>query len=460
MHCARCFSRMAKLMGKRGALRPLATKRCRHCKKQRDKHRYGGRTSQCCVACAAVHDAAWYAARVAVTRCIHCEQGRNHNRYGGKATDCCITCAAVHDEAWHAAYVAATRCSHCERKRTAVKYGEKSTDCCRTCAEVHDLAWHAAYVAATRCSHCEKGRANNRYGGMSTDCCIACAAVHDSAWHAAYVAATRCSHCEHQRAARIYGGRMTDCCISCAEVHDAAWHAARVNATRCQHQGSRPCKNFGIGARQLCILHGGGLRCSRADAHHLEEVPPPAYYKADGGAFCWGCFAANFPERAKLKVKKEHYLVAELQRRLADVVEDAQLLEWDCRVPGGCSMKKPDLLIVWPRRYLHFEIDEHGHAGNECYEEDARLEIIAADVDRPGLVVRLNPDIPGYECFRPRQLNNGEFALEAVGRNFELLAQRVEAAARRLLPTAASGVQRVFVDSHPDRNDPVAERLW
>ena len=65
--------------------------------------------------------------------------------------------------------------------------------------------------------------------------------------------------------------------------------------------------------------------------------------------YCWGCFAANFPEKAKLKVKKENFLVAELQRRIADVTADAQVVEGDCRVPGGCSLKKPDLLIVWPK---------------------------------------------------------------------------------------------------------------
>ena len=188
-------------------------------------------------------------------------------------------------------------------------------------------------------------------------------------------------------------------------------------------------------------------------------MPPPAYYKEAGYAYCWGCFAALFPEKAKLKVKKEHFLAAELQRRLGDLTADAQVVEWDCPVPGGCSLKKPGLLIVWPKAYLHFEIDEHGHAGNECYEEGARLELIA-DVGLPGVVVRLNPDVPGYECFRPRQLNNGEFALEAVDRNFALLADRAVAAARSLLQTATSGVQRVFVDSHPDRGDLVAERLW
>lgn len=35
---------------------------------------------------------------------------------------------------------------------------------------------------------------------------------------------------------------------------------------------------------------------------------------------------------------------------------------------------------VFKDRYLHEEIDEHGHHEKSCVDEDARLEIIAADV--------------------------------------------------------------------------------
>ena len=38
-------------------------------------------------------------------------------------------------------------------------------------------------------------------------------------------------------------------------------------------------------------------------------------------------------------------------------------------------------LFAWEERYLQVEVDEEGHAGEECEEEDARLEIIAAVLD-------------------------------------------------------------------------------
>ena len=50
---------------------------------------------------------------------------------------------------------------------------------------------------------------------------------------------------------------------------------------------------------------------------------------------CWGCFTAQYPERAKLKVRKEHLILAELQRRLPWLGERAQQLIWECPVPAA-----------------------------------------------------------------------------------------------------------------------------
>lgn len=137
---------------------------------------------------------------------------------------------------------------------------------------------------------------------------------------------------------------------------------------------------------------------------------PLARYQADGTWFCWGCFAALYPDLAKLKVQKEHYVLAELQRRVENL-SSAHVVVWDCPVPGGCSLKQPANLFAWPERYLQVEVDERGHPEAECEDEDARLEIIAADLGRPGLVIRINPDQP--HCFQTVQLRNGERALRA-----------------------------------------------
>jgi hypothetical protein len=118
------------------------------------------------------------------------------------------------------------------------------------------------------------------------------------------------------------------------------------------------------------------------------------------------------PDKARLKVRREHYILAEINRRLPELAGKSHEFVWDCRVPGGCSLKRPDMLIVFDDRYVQIEVDEDGHADYACFDEDARLEIIAADVGLPGLVLRVNPDEP--PCFGKQRLRNGETAVQVV----------------------------------------------
>ena len=158
-----------------------------------------------------------------------------------------------------------------------------------------------------------------------------------------------------------------------------------------------------------CAKHGGSYRC-QSEACSVYEVPPAAYHRSGNLRVCWPCFASLEPSKAKLKVRSEHYIIDELIRRMPELLGKARQAVWDCPVPGGCSLKRPDLLYILEDRYLQVEIDERGHASYDCSDEDARLEIIAADVGLPGMVLRLNPDAP--PCFGPKRLCNGEQALQ------------------------------------------------
>ena len=118
------------------------------------------------------------------------------------------------------------------------------------------------------------------------------------------------------------------------------------------------------------------------------------------------------PDKARVKVRSEHYIVDEMIRRLPELLGKARQAVWDCRVPGGCSLKRPDLLYIFEDRYVQIEIDERGHSRYDCYDEDTRLEIIAADVGLPGIVLRLNPDT----CLGTKRLVNGEQAVQIKDR--------------------------------------------
>jgi hypothetical protein len=120
------------------------------------------------------------------------------------------------------------------------------------------------------------------------------------------------------------------------------------------------------------------------------------------------------PEKARLKVRTEHYIVDELNRRMPELMARARSATWDCAAPGGCSLKRADLLYILEDRYIQVEVDERGHASYPCYDEDTRLEIIAADVGLPGMVLRLNPDEAA--CFGPKRLSNGETVVQIRNR--------------------------------------------
>jgi len=165
------------------------------------------------------------------------------------------------------------------------------------------------------------------------------------------------------------------------------------------------------------------------------------------------------PDKARFKVRIEQFIIAELWRRLCVEFAAAQTIVWDCPVPGGCTLKSPDFLLKFLAFYLQLEIDEHGHDDRSCADEDTRLAIIAADVDLPGVIVRLNPDVKGFACFRTKQLSNGQKVFDAVEEHFTCLMDKAEQEIRKHLTNPPTELLRVFIDADPASGIQVS-RVW
>jgi len=114
----------------------------------------------------------------------------------------------------------------------------------------------------------------------------------------------------------------------------------------------------------------------------------------------------------RARVRKEHHILAEILRRVPALEATAYHWQWDCPVQGGCSLKRPDLLFILSNFYIQIEIDEDGHEGYSCFNEDARLELIAADIGKPGVVLRINPD--AAPMLKRCKLKGGEVAWGAT----------------------------------------------
>ena len=176
-----------------------------------------------------------------------------------------------------------------------------------------------------------------------------------------------------------------------------------------------------------------------ASAHVLDDVTPHAKY-ADG-TLCWGCFTAIHPDLAKSKVRKEHFVLAELQRRCIDIFAKCRRTTWDCPVEGGCSLKRPDLALDFDTHAVVVEVDEAQHDMASCWDEDTRLAVIAADFKKPLSVIRLLVDAP-VACFRRSRACNGEPTWEKIDEPFALLMSRAEAVLRKFAqwnPSADDG---------------------
>ncbi len=159
--------------------------------------------------------------------------------------------------------------------------------------------------------------------------------------------------------------------------------------------------------------------------HVMDVVTPYANYAKH--TLCWGCFTALHPELAKSKVRKEQFVLSELERRCIDVFERCGRATWDCAVEGGCSLKRPDLALDFGTHVVVIEVDEAQHDEASCWDEDTRLAVIAADFQKPVAVIRLRVDTP-VPCFRRKWLCNGEPTWAAIEGPFGLLMSQAEVA--------------------------------
>jgi hypothetical protein len=157
----------------------------------------------------------------------------------------------------------------------------------------------------------------------------------------------------------------------------------------------------------------------------LEEVRNPAtgeIYAQRHARMCYGCFGSLFPHLVTLKVRKEHLLLAEVQRLCPDL--ESFFVEWDCPVEGGCSMHRPDMLWELPTFWFVIEVDE---SGDQHEDDRERLRAIARSMGehRPGLVLRINPDSADRPFFSKRQSKGDGAYLYGETKHFHTCMEEV-----------------------------------
>jgi len=120
---------------------------------------------------------------------------------------------------------------------------------------------------------------------------------------------------------------------------------------------------------------------------------------------CQACFCNEYPdhEKSTLYKIKERYLRDELRLRFP--YKDINMI-FDKEVDGGCSKKRPDVLIDLLLYCIIIECDENQHKNYEC-ENKRTMQLFEDLGNRPLILIRFNPDsytennkkIEG--CFKP-----------------------------------------------------------
>lgn len=118
---------------------------------------------------------------------------------------------------------------------------------------------------------------------------------------------------------------------------------------------------------------------------HCETIGNKKYQ-----GYCFRCFLYLFPNSEIIRNHKTK------ERAVADYIREQfpdYTITLDKPVTGGCSKRRPDVLIDFGEYTLIIEIDENQHDTYDCTCENKRLMELFQDAgSRPLVMIRFNPD--------------------------------------------------------------------
>ncbi len=188
---------------------------------------------------------------------------------------------------------------------------------------------------------------------------------------------TRCidckggSICEHQKRRNV--------CKECEGGSICEHKKRKYECIECD--GNSVCEHYKI--KYKCVSCNPSLGCSECKSIYVYKSS--LYYP-----LCQACFCNKYPdnEKSTLYKIKERYLRDELRERFPD--KDIIMI-FDKTVNGGCSKRRPDVLIDLLLYSIIIECDENQHKNYEC--ENKRVMQLFEDLgNRPLIIIRFNPD--------------------------------------------------------------------
>lgn len=181
-------------------------------------------------------------------------------------------------------------------------------------------------------------------------------------------------------------GSKPECCSQCKEPGMVYMYG------RCYCGKNIASFGYASDGKKVCCLS-----CKDSGMVNLSKPPcstPMCGTMARTKGLCNRCYFFTHPDSPRTKC------IRTKEKAVADHVRERfPGLTWqlDRRVPDGCSLRRPDMLVDLGSHCVIVEVDEHRHEDYDPVCENRRLMEIFRDLgcNRPLVVIRFNPD--GYE---------------------------------------------------------------
>lgn len=286
-------------------------------------------------------------------KCIHDKQKRycrecggssicEHNREKFKCKECKGTCICEHNKI-------RSKCRECGGASICEHNRERSK--CRDCGGGSICEHNRARSNCRDCggaSFCE----HNRFRNSCKEC-------------------KGSTICEHNN----YKNR----CIECRGCSICEHNKVKIQCKECR--GSQICEHNK--QKHVCVICNPSCSCQECKSILTNK-------RSYSYPLCQACFCNKYPdhERSTLYKIKERYLRDELRERFPN--NDINMI-FDKAVDGGCSNKRPDVLIDLLTHSIIIECDEHQHKNYTC-ENKRTMQLFEDLGNRPLVMIRFNPD--------------------------------------------------------------------
>jgi len=165
-----------------------------------------------------------------------------------------------------------------------------------------------------------------------------------------------------------------------------------VKNKKCIHDGCKTIPTYNVEGESKAIYCSIHKKDGMVDVKHKtcksEWCLTRVEEKYDG--YCLFCYMNLFPDKpvSRNYKTKEYSIVEHVKDKFSNY-------DWvsDKIINGGCSKRRPDLLLDLLYQVIIVEIDENQHIDYDCSCENKRIMELSQDLGhRPIIFIRFNPD--------------------------------------------------------------------